>query len=150
MIVLGAEYVDPQPEKSNHFVSVFVYHRDSKTLHVDDTLMYGEDPGMLLRLFGLKAGSTMFHPSIKDHGLYPTVEAPFEFRDWMNKLLKDWDFDNLCTAHIGVKAGGVHAAVEELVKNSEKFFEDLSERNKKKIPPSVGKQSDWVKGTECG
>jgi len=149
-IPAGAEYVNPQPEKSNHFVSVFVHHRDSKTLHVDDTLMYAENPGILFRLFGLKAHSTMFHPSIKDHGLYPTAEAPLEFRDWMNQMLKDWNFDNLCTAHIGVKAGGAHAAVVELMQKSEKFFEDLSERNKKKIPPTVGKQSDWVSGTECG
>lgn len=112
--------------------------------------MYAENPGIMFRLFGLKAGTTMFHPSIKDNGLYPTAEAPLEFRDWMNQLLKDWNFDNLCTAHIGVKAGGAHATVEELMKNSEKFFTDLSERNKKKTPPSVGKQGEWVSGTECG
>ncbi|XP_037047192.1 uncharacterized protein LOC119081980 [Bradysia coprophila] len=149
-IPAGAEYINPQPEKSNHFVSVFVHHRDSKTLHVDDTLMYAENPGIMFRLFGLKAGSTVFHPSIKDHGLYPTAEAPLQFRDWINQMLKDWDFDNLCTAHIGVKSGGAHAAVEELMKNSEKFFIDLSERNKKKIPPTVGKQGEWVSGNECG
>lgn len=146
----GAEYINPQPEKSNHFVSVFVHHHDSKTLHVDDTLMYAENPGLLLKLFAMKAGSTMFHPSIKDNGLYPTAEAPLQFRDWMNQLLKDWNFDNLCTAHIGVKSGGAHAAVEELMKNSEQFFTDLSEKNKKKTPPSVGKHAEWVSGTECG
>lgn len=128
----GAEYVNPQPEKSNHFVSVFVFHRDSKTLHVDDTLMYAENPGIVYRMFGLKAGATVFHPSIKDDGLYPTAEAPLQFRDWMNQLLKDWTFDNLCTAHIDAKSGGAHAVVEELMKNSEKFFTDLSERNKNK------------------
>lgn len=147
---VGAEYINPQPEKSNHFVSVFVHHRESKTLHVDDTLMYAENPGIMFRLFGLKAGSTVFHPSIKDNGLHPTAEAPLQFRDWMHQMLKDWDFDNLCTAHIGVKFGGARAAVEELMKNSEQFFIDLSERNKKKIPPTVGKQGEWVSGTECG
>jgi len=150
-IPAGAEYVHPQPEKTNHFVSVFTYHRDSKTLHVDDTLMYADNPGILFRLFGIKTGSAMFHPSIKDDGLYPTPEAPLQFRDWMKKILEDWDFENLCTAHIGVKAGGAHAAVAELVKDSEKFFDDLSERNKKKNPPSVGKSNDWaVSGNECG
>lgn len=112
--------------------------------------MYAENPGIMFRLFGLKAGSTVFHPSIKDNGLHPTAEAPLQFRDWMHQMLKDWDFDNLCTAHIGVKSGGARAAVEELMKNSEQFFIDLSERNKKKIPPTVGKQGEWVSGTECG
>lgn len=149
-IPAGAEYIDPQPEKSNHFISVFVHHRDSKTLHVDDTLMYGENPGLMLKLFGMKAGSTMFHPSIKNSGLYPTAEAPLQFRDWMNQLLKDWNFENLCTAHIGVKSGGAHALVEELMKNSEKFFTDLSERNRKNNPPSPSKHGEWVSGTECG
>lgn len=65
-----------------------------------------------------------------DGGLYPTVEAPLQFRDWMNKLLDDWDFDNLCTAHIGVKMGDAHTALKDLVNQSEKVFQELSERNK--------------------
>lgn len=65
-------------------------------------------------------------------GLYPTAEAPLQFRDWMNKLLEDWDFDNLCTAHMGVKMGGAHNAVKDLVIKSEKVFQDLSEHNKNK------------------
>lgn len=80
--------------------------------------------------FGIEAGSLIFHPVIDKGGLYKTAEAPLQFRDWMKKLLEDWDFDNLCTAHIGVKAGGAHEAVRDLVNKSEKFFEDLSERYK--------------------
>lgn len=64
-----------------------------------------------------------------DGGLYRTVEAPLQFRDWMKQLLDDWDFDNLCTAHIGIKMGGAHDAVRELVNQSEKLFQELSERN---------------------
>ncbi|CAF3965228.1 unnamed protein product, partial [Rotaria sp. Silwood1] len=37
-IPAGAEFVNPQPESRNHFISVFVYHRASRTLHVDDTI----------------------------------------------------------------------------------------------------------------
>ncbi|XP_037040368.1 uncharacterized protein LOC119077304 [Bradysia coprophila] len=130
-IPAGAEYFDPQPEDTNHFVSIFVYHRNSKTLHVDDTLIYAEDPSWPVRLvFGVQAGSLKFHPSMADGGLYRTVEAPLQFRDWMKKLLDDWDFENLCTAHIGVKKGGAHDAVRELVNESEKLFEELSERNR--------------------
>lgn len=131
MRVSGAEYFDPQPEDTNHFVSIFVYHRASRTLHVDDTLIYAEDPSWPIRLFfGIEAGSLIFHPSMTNGGLHRTVEAPLQFRDWMKKMLEDWDFDNLCTAHIGVKNGGAHAAVSDLVNQSEKLFQELSERNK--------------------
>lgn len=112
--------------------------------------MYADNPGMMFRLFGLKAGTTMFHPSISGNGLYPTAEAPLQFRDWMNQLLKDWQFDNMCTAHLGNRIGGAHEAVEKFVKDSDKLFEDLSERNRKKIPPTEGKQGEWMSGTECG
>lgn len=129
----GAEYFNPLPEDTNHFVSIFVYHRDSKTLHVDDTLIYAEDPSWIVRIFfGVKKGDLIFHPSMTTDGLYHTAEAPLQFRDWMKKVLQDWDFDNLCTAHLGIKMGNAHAAVQDLVNNSEKLFEDLSERNKNK------------------
>lgn len=71
----------------------------------------------------------MFHPSMTEGGLYSTAEAPLQFRDWMLKLLEDWDFENLCTAHIGVKVGGAHNAVRDLVKQSEKLFQEISARN---------------------
>lgn len=126
---LGAEYFNPRPESINHFVSVFVYHSESKTLHVDDTLIYIEDPTWPINLL-FQPGSLIFHPSIII-GLHPTAEAPLQFYMWMNRILKDWDFDNLCTAHIGVKVGGAHAAVQELVNNSEKLFQGFSEFHKR-------------------
>ncbi|CAF4418165.1 unnamed protein product [Rotaria magnacalcarata] len=52
----GAEFINPQPESSNHFSSVFVYHRASATLHVDDTIIYAEKSNFLLKLFGYKDG----------------------------------------------------------------------------------------------
>lgn len=79
----------------------------------------------------VKKETLIFHPAIANDGLYPTAEAPLLFRDWMKQMLNDWDFDNLCTAHVGRKVGNAHAAVEELVNNSEKLFLELSERNKK-------------------
>lgn len=82
-------------------------------------------------IFGVETGSLIFHPSINDGGLHPTSEAPLQFRDWMNKMLQDWDFDNLCTAHMGIKMGGAHLLVQELVNRSEKLFQELSERNNK-------------------
>lgn len=81
-------------------------------------------------VFGIQAGSLIFHPSMSDGGLYQTAEAPLQFKEWMLSLLEDWDFDNLFTAHIGIKMGNAHAAVKDLVTKSEKVFQELSERNK--------------------
>ena len=54
IMLSGAEFVNPLPESSNHFVSVFVFHRSSRTLHVDDTIVYGDHPSFLLKLIGFK------------------------------------------------------------------------------------------------
>ena len=151
---VGAEFVNPQPESFNHFISVFVYHPASRTLHVDDTIMYAEKPGFLLRLFGYKQGAMAFHPSIKGPGLHPTAEAPFLFRDWMRNVLNDWPFDNICCAHLGVKMGGANNDVATLLRSAEPLFAKLSEKNRKKNPDSElppGNHPNLnVKGDECG
>ena len=107
----GAEFIDPQPESSNHLSSVFVYHLASRTLHVDDTIIYSDRTRFLLKLFGLRRGTMSFHPSIKTVGLCSTPDAPYLFRDWMRKMLRDWPFENLHCAHMSVKKGGAHADV---------------------------------------
>jgi hypothetical protein len=152
-IPAGAEFINPQPESSNHFISVFVYHPYSKTLHVDDTIMYTEDPGWILRLIGYKRGTLFFHPSMDSDGLHPNAAAPFLFRDWMKNMLNDWKFDNICTAHIGVKIGGAHEAVTTLLEKTEPVFAKLSEENKKKNPegilPDGMHQNKNVKDYKC-
>ena len=130
--MIGAEFVAPTPEASNHFNSVFVLHKESKTIHVDDTIMYSENPGFLLKLAGFRHGTMCFHPSIKGPGLYPTAEAPFQFRDWIKSLLVDWDFENICAAHFANKIGGAKALLEETLNKAEPLFNKLSEKNKKK------------------
>ena len=153
-IPAGAEFVDPQPESSNHFISVFVFHRPSATLHVDDTIVYAEKPSFLLKLFGFKDGAMAFHPSIKSHGLYPTADAPFLFRDWMRDVLRDWPFDNLCCAHLGVKRGGAHADVQTLLDKAQPLFDKLAEKNRKRNPDGQILASAHpmgnVQGDECG
>jgi hypothetical protein len=53
-----------------------------------------------------------WHPSLLKEGLQPTREAPLAFVAWVEALLREWDFDNICTAHIGNKVGwaGRHRA----------------------------------------
>eukprot|EP01113_Clastostelium_recurvatum_P013563 TRINITY_DN1721_c0_g2_i2.p1 TRINITY_DN1721_c0_g2~~TRINITY_DN1721_c0_g2_i2.p1 ORF type:complete len:215 (+),score=4.45 TRINITY_DN1721_c0_g2_i2:70-645(+) len=60
----GAEFEFPVPERTNHFSSVFFYHRASRTLHVDDTIMYFETLPLIVRLIYSK-NSMVFHLSIK-------------------------------------------------------------------------------------
>jgi hypothetical protein len=150
----GAEFVNPQPESSNHFSSVFVYHPSSATLHVDDTIIYTDKPGFLLKLFGFKTGSMAFHPSIKSVGLYRTSDAPYVFRDWMRKMLHDWPFENICCSHMGVKIGGAHADVVTLLDRTERLFAKLSEKNLRRNPAGdlpVGNHQDMnIIGDECG
>uniref|UniRef100_A0AC34F7D6 Uncharacterized protein n=1 Tax=Panagrolaimus sp. ES5 TaxID=591445 RepID=A0AC34F7D6_9BILA len=115
--------------------------------------MYADNPGILLRLIGYKSGTFAFHPSMKDDGLHPTAAAPYLFRDWMKNMLKDWKFDNICTAHIGVKLGGAHAEVTTLLEKAEPLFAKLSEENKKKnpdgkLPPEMTANTN-IYGNQC-
>jgi len=152
-IPAGAEFVAPEPERTNHFISVFVYHPASRTLHVDDTIMVAVEPGLLLRLAGFKHGDLSFHPSIKGPGLHPTEEAPFQFRDWMLKVLSDWDIDNICAAHTGNKIGGSAAALKKLVVDAEPLFNRLSKKHAGQH--STGRENEGshdivAQGNECG
>lgn len=65
--------------------------------------MIGNNPGILLKIAGYKHGSLSFHPTIKSVGLKPTPEAPYQFRDWVRGIIKDWNFDNIVSAHMGNK-----------------------------------------------
>jgi hypothetical protein len=80
-----------------HFSSVLVLHRASKTIHVDDTLMYVRLPKMM-RLLGLN-DSMSFHPSLAK-ALEKRPGAARDFRGWAAALIERWrDAENLCAAH---------------------------------------------------
>jgi len=149
-VPVGAEFVAPQPEKSNHFSCVFVYHKGSGTLHVDDTIMYSENPGFLLKLGGYKQGSLSWHPTIKGPGLLPNPEAPRQFKEWLENLIRDWNFDNICTAHFGVKIGGVKLQLLEVIKQSEPLFDSLVQKRKDSGYKPEDTPSTNVNGCECG
>ncbi|PRP82259.1 hypothetical protein PROFUN_06271 [Planoprotostelium fungivorum] len=127
-IPAGSEFVEPA--ESNHFNSVWVFHRQSRTLHVDDTIMYLSDPPILAKLL-VKAGMS-FHPTLKHGGLHETKEAPLQFRDFVKGVIADWDFDNLCAAHSQSKIGGAKNELIELLAESESVFLELSEKYAKK------------------
>lgn len=80
-----------------HFSSVLVLHRASRTIHVDDTLMYVRLP-LPLRALGLR-DTLLFHPTLRQ-ALEKRKGAGQDFRDWAEELAEDWrDAENLCAAH---------------------------------------------------
>jgi hypothetical protein len=132
LCVQGAEFVQPLPESSNHLSSVFVYHRPSRTVHIDDTIMFSSKGNLLLKLLIYRNGNMDFHPSIRNVGLYPSSDGPLMFRDWMRQLLHDWPLENMCCAHTGVKRGNAHAALTVLVDRYDTLFVRMSEKNRKR------------------
>jgi len=82
----GAEFVNPQPEDTNHFSGIHVFHPTSGILHVDDTESI---------LFDVMT----FHPSILTVGLYHIPEGPVAFNGFIKGILNDWKFTVICVAH---------------------------------------------------
>jgi len=80
-----------------HFSSVLVFHLASKTIHVDDTLVFSELPDVM-GLVGYK-NVLSFHPTLlmalqKRHG------AAEEFEVWARELADQWcEAENLVAAH---------------------------------------------------
>jgi len=147
----GAEFVAPVPEKTNHFSSVFVFHSDSRVIHVDDTIFIANQPGFLMKIAGFRHGDMSFHPTIKGNGLFPTPEAPYQFRDFIAGVIRDWDFDIICAAHMGNRIGGAKQQLQDLLVRAEPLFHKLSERNKKKGSPIIDPEHGHnVSGNECG
>jgi hypothetical protein len=80
-----------------HFSSVLVLHRASRTIHVDDTLMYVRLP-LPVRVLGFR-DMLLFHPSLRQ-ALEKQKGAGQDFRDWAEELAEDWrDAENMCAAH---------------------------------------------------
>jgi len=106
-----------------HFSSVLVLHRASKTIHVDDTLMYIRWP-KAARLLG-RTDSMRFHPTL-GKALEERSGAARDFRHWAEELAKRWRHaENLCAAHTATLIGesnrgaSIHDRVlEALVKTS--------------------------------
>jgi hypothetical protein len=83
-----------------HFSSVLAFHVASKTIHVDDTLMYIQFP-KLLRAFG-QVDLLSFHPTLA-RALEKRAGASADFRHWAEELVERWrDAQNLCAAHSAV------------------------------------------------
>jgi hypothetical protein len=84
----GVDFISPDPNL--HFSSVVARHRASKTIHVDDTLMFVSLP---------LVGGVSFHPTL-GKVLHKRPGAVDEFRAWVEMIVQEWgDTQNLCAAH---------------------------------------------------
>jgi len=155
----GGDFVAPVPEEYNHWSSVWVFHRDSKTIHIDDTINYFSNPSVLMKVVGKKKGCMEFHDSLKGPALYPKPESPGQFKTWVESLLKDWDFDNMCCAHIGNKIGGAKQSLQDTLTNSQPIFDKLTTQFKEQTASHEDDEDTKdakdcakynVEGAECG
>jgi hypothetical protein len=91
----GVEFISD--DENVHFSSVLVFHPESKTIHVDDTLMYIRLPG-LMRFFGL-TDPVSFHLTFSKV-LEKRAGASQDFREWAEEIAENWQSaENLCAAH---------------------------------------------------
>jgi hypothetical protein len=91
----GVDFISD--DENLHFSSVLAYHQNSRTIHVDDTLMYIRLP-LLMRFFGL-TDAMSFHPTLS-RVLQKREGAADDFRQWVEELATRWqDAENLCAAH---------------------------------------------------
>lgn len=151
-IPVGAEFNDPKPPDANHFSNVFVLHRASKCVHNDDCLMFIESiksfgilASGLLWLGGVKPNTLTFHLSYKK-----ALVDPLGFRDWLQCLLNEWDFDHLCTAHNGNCYGDAKKRIRELLEKKDKELESLAQnRAEGKMEDSKWSEGAWGGCEEC-
>jgi hypothetical protein len=126
----GVDFISD--DQNVHFSSVLVWHRASKTIHSDDTLMYIRLPG-LMRLFGL-GDSVSYHPTLSK-ALEKRAGAAAEFREWAAGINTSWaDAENLCAAHTGALLGrdnGGESIHARMVKALEKVESTLETHEKK-------------------
>ena len=104
-----------------HFASVLVLHRDSNTIHVDDTFMYVQAP--LLKGWIELPAAMSFHPTLTQ-ALERRPGAAQEFREWAQMLAEQWcDAETLCAAHTAPltkeqnKGASIHKRMVAALKN---------------------------------
>ena len=91
----GVDFISD--DENVHFSSVLAFHPASKTIHVDDTLMYIRLPS-LMRFIGL-TDAVSFHLTLAK-ALEKRPGAVQDFRQWVEELAGNWKTArHLCAAH---------------------------------------------------
>lgn len=101
-------------DDSVHAASVLVRHRKSRIVHVDDTLMVLEAPGVLGHI--LPQSRMRFHPKL-EKALQTRPGAADDFAAWASSLAEIWaDTPIVCAAHSAVRElppGGWHDEITQ-------------------------------------
>lgn len=103
------------PAEDNHLSCIFVFHQESRTIHIDDTVMYFDKPAFLFRCMGHSHGDMAFWAGGLKKGLKVSASAPADFKGFIESIIADWDFDNMCTAHVGNRIGGAKALLQQTI-----------------------------------
>lgn len=117
----GVDFISD--DEKVHFSSVMALHRESGTIHVDDTLMFLRLP----RLLGLVGfGDVLsFHPTLS-MALEKREGAATDFRAWAEWLIEEWgDAEHVCAAHSALFSAGRNrgAALDERLRGALKRCE---------------------------
>lgn len=126
----GVDFISD--DENLHFSSILAYHPTSKSIHVDDTLMYIRLP-MLMRYFGL-SDALSFHLTLAKV-LEKREGAVQDFREWAEEMAEQWqDAENLCAAHtttlIGQDKDNV-SIYDRIIKALEKVQKTLDSHERK-------------------
>jgi len=115
-----------------HFSSVLVLHRATRTIHVDDTLMYLRLP-KLARAFGYE-DILRFHPTLSQ-ALERRSGASGDFRRWAEELAERWRAaENLCAAHTAVltaernRGPSIHARILHALESAERTLDSHEQK----------------------
>ena len=114
-----------------HFSSVLAYHKASKTIHSDDTLMYLQLPGLLGKI---KKPEIEFHMTLAKT-LEKRAGAVKDFRAWVKQLAKRWgDAENLCAAHSAILLGSENqsASIANRILTALQMVENTLQSHEKK------------------
>ncbi len=115
-----------------HFSSVLAYHPASKTIHVDDTLMYVKLP-RAAGMIGVQ-NPLVFHPTLA-MALLRQPGAARAFREWALTLADNWSGAlNLCAAHTGnlLEQGDDSESIAHRIEQALHKVERLLDRHERK------------------
>jgi hypothetical protein len=126
----GVDFISA--DQKVHFSSVLAFHRASRTIHSDDTLMYVRQPAAF-SLLGL-GDAVSFHPMLAK-ALERRPGAARDFQEWAEGMIENWrSAENLCAAHTAAllardnRGGSIH---ERLGKALEKVGKTLQAHERK-------------------
>jgi hypothetical protein len=126
----GVDFISD--DENVHFSSVLVFHRSSRTIHVDDTLMYIRLP-VLIRFFGL-SDAMSFHPTLSKV-LEKRAGATDDFQQWAHELAENWSSaENLCAAHTAAliaKGDGKASIQKRILKALDKVQSTLESHSRR-------------------